>query len=73
MDIPYLAGLVSSSVGRDNPIVTFGVSSRQKVWYDLSTLVKHPLWCLFSIGIFPKINSILVCYRLEPDCHRSSL
>jgi hypothetical protein len=27
MDIPYLAGLVSSSVGRDNPIVTFGVSS----------------------------------------------
>jgi hypothetical protein len=32
MDIPYLAGLVSSSVGHDNPIVTFGVSSRQKVW-----------------------------------------
>jgi hypothetical protein len=32
IDIPYLAGLVSSSVGRDNPIVTFGVSSRQKVW-----------------------------------------
>jgi hypothetical protein len=32
VDIPYLAGLVSSSVGRDNPIVTFGVSSRQKVW-----------------------------------------
>jgi VIT1/CCC1 family predicted Fe2+/Mn2+ transporter len=30
--IPYLAGLVSSSVGYDNPIVTFGVSSRQKVW-----------------------------------------
>jgi hypothetical protein len=28
VDIPYLAGLVSSSVGRDNPIVTFGVSSR---------------------------------------------
>jgi hypothetical protein len=32
IDIPYLAGLVSSSVGHDNPIVTFGVSSRQKVW-----------------------------------------
>jgi hypothetical protein len=32
VDIPYLAGLVSSSVGRDNPIITFGVSSRQKVW-----------------------------------------
>jgi hypothetical protein len=30
--IPYLAGLVSSSMRRDNPIVTFGVSSRQKVW-----------------------------------------
>jgi hypothetical protein len=30
--IPYLARLVSSSVGRYNPIVTFGVSSRQKVW-----------------------------------------
>jgi hypothetical protein len=32
VDIPNLVGLVSSSVGRDNPIVTFGVSSRQKVW-----------------------------------------
>jgi hypothetical protein len=32
VDIPYLAGLVSSSVGRDNHIVTFGVSSHQKVW-----------------------------------------
>jgi hypothetical protein len=32
VNIPYLAGLVSSSMGRDNPIVTFGVSSRQKVW-----------------------------------------
>jgi hypothetical protein len=32
VDIPYLARLVSSSVGCDNPIVTFGVSSRQKVW-----------------------------------------
>jgi hypothetical protein len=32
VDIPYLAGLVSSSMGHDNPIVTFGVSSRQKVW-----------------------------------------
>jgi hypothetical protein len=32
VDIPYLARLVSSSVGRDNPIVTFGVSSCQKVW-----------------------------------------
>jgi hypothetical protein len=30
--IPYLARLVSSSVGRDNPIITFRVSSRQKVW-----------------------------------------
>jgi hypothetical protein len=30
--IPYLARLVSSSVGRDNPIVTFRVSSCQKVW-----------------------------------------
>jgi hypothetical protein len=29
---PYLAGLVSSSMGHDNPIITFGVSSRQKVW-----------------------------------------
>jgi hypothetical protein len=32
VDIPYLAGLVSSCVGRDNPIVTFEVFSRQKVW-----------------------------------------
>jgi hypothetical protein len=32
MNIPYLTGLVSSSMGRDNPIVTFGVSSHQKVW-----------------------------------------
>jgi hypothetical protein len=30
--IPYLAELVSSSVGCDNPIVTFGVFSHQKVW-----------------------------------------
>jgi hypothetical protein len=29
--IPCLAGMVCSSVGRDNPIVTFGASSRQKV------------------------------------------
>jgi hypothetical protein len=27
VDTPYLAGLVSSSVGSDNPIVTFGASS----------------------------------------------
>jgi hypothetical protein len=32
IDTSYLAGLVSSSVGSDNPIVTFGASSRQKVW-----------------------------------------
>jgi hypothetical protein len=32
VDIPYLAGLVSSSMGCDNPIVTFGVSSLEKVW-----------------------------------------
>jgi hypothetical protein len=32
VDIPCLARLVSSSVGRDNPVVTFGVSSHQKVW-----------------------------------------
>jgi hypothetical protein len=32
VDTPYLARLVSSSVGSDNPIVTFGASSRHKVW-----------------------------------------
>jgi hypothetical protein len=32
IDIPYLARSVCSSVGHDNPIVTFGASSRQKVW-----------------------------------------
>jgi hypothetical protein len=32
VDTPYLAGLVSSSVENDNPIVTFGAFSRQKVW-----------------------------------------
>jgi hypothetical protein len=32
VDTPYLARLVSSSLGSDNPIVTFGASSRQKVW-----------------------------------------
>jgi hypothetical protein len=32
VDIPCLARLVISSMGRDNPVVTFGVSSRQKVW-----------------------------------------
>jgi hypothetical protein len=32
IDISYLTGSVCSSMGRDNPIVTFGASSRQKVW-----------------------------------------
>jgi hypothetical protein len=32
IDISCLAGSVCSSMGRDNPIVTFGASSRQKVW-----------------------------------------
>jgi hypothetical protein len=30
--IPCLAGLVCSSVGRDNPVVTFKAFSHQKVW-----------------------------------------
>jgi hypothetical protein len=32
VDIPCLGGSVCSSMGRDNPIVTFGASSHQKVW-----------------------------------------
>jgi hypothetical protein len=55
IDIACLAGSMCSSVGHDNPIVTFRASSRQKVWLDLSALVEHPLWCLFSNGTSPSI------------------
>jgi hypothetical protein len=53
VDTPYLAGSVCSNMGSDNLIVTFGALLPSEVWWDLSTLVKHPLWCLFSISIFP--------------------
>jgi hypothetical protein len=53
VDTPYLTGLVCSSVGSDNPIVPFGALLPSEGLVGFNTLVKHPLWYLFSIGISP--------------------
>jgi hypothetical protein len=53
IDISCLAESVCSSVGSDNPIVTFGALLPLEGLVGLSALVKHPLWCLFSIGMSP--------------------
>jgi hypothetical protein len=53
VDIPCLAGSVCSSVGSDSPIVSFVPHIPSEGLVGLSALVKHPLWCLFSIGMSP--------------------